>query len=102
MSPEDAVNQYGESSQFTCTATGVPLPTITWLRDNTALSDGIDYTTSSTDDGSLVTSTLSVLNLVFSDTGNFSCSASNSEGTVTSEFTLTVEGIYTDTYIQLS
>lgn len=94
MPPGNAVNLYGDSPQFTCTATGIPLPTITWLRDSTALSNGTDYTTISTDDGSLVTSTLSVLSLVFTDTGGYSCSASNSEGTVTSEFTLTVEGMY--------
>ena len=91
-SPGDAVYLRGESPQFTCTATGLPLPSISWLRDGSALSTGAKYSITSTSDDSLVTSTLIVLNLVLTDTGTFTCSASNSEGTVSSSYTLTVEG----------
>ena len=90
-SPVDLTVLSGSSPSFTCTASGTPLPTISWQRGSGAISSGGQFTITESSDGSGVSSTLAVSNVQLSDAGTYSCSASNSEGTVSSSFTLTVE-----------
>ena len=86
------------SLSLTCTADGLPLPTITWVK---TLSDGSErgYNMSSTDVGdgrsfivinsSSATTMMSVFvidSTVVLDTANYSCRASNALGTTDSSF----------------
>ena len=86
----------GNSVTITCTATGVPVPTINWTR-----ADGITDTryvmedTSSSmivNDVYQVTRNLTIMNVVSTDSGVYTCTASNVVDTVQSNVTVTVMG----------
>ena len=72
----------GDSVLMTCNSTGVPTPTITWLKDNSSLSPSgkisISTDVSLLPSGiSSITSSLEIQGLVLSDTSNYSCKAVN-------------------------
>ena len=73
----------GDSVLMTCNSTGVPTPTITWLKDNLSLSPSPGKISISTADSLLpsgissITSSLEIQGLVLSDTSNYSCKAVN-------------------------
>ena len=73
----------GNSVLMTCNSTGVPTPTITWLKDNLSLSPSPGKISISTADSLLpsgissITSSLEIQGLVLSDTSNYSCKAVN-------------------------
>ena len=94
---------------FECSATGIPPPTITWLRNGKELNDTtnsrvtvgdsteMDFTRDN--DGetvSVVTHTLNLVNTTDGDSGMYSCMATNDAdpGTDTEEFELIVQGLY--------
>ena len=64
----------GGSVVFTCTATGIPLPDITWMDE-----DGNIVTTTSDMiiDGTVIRSTLTLSNLQDEDFDNYTCTATN-------------------------
>jgi len=72
--PVDTPAMIGDTVMLTCTATGIPLPTITWMdeNDNSVLVMSIDSTT--------ILSTLTLLNLQDDDFGNYTCTATNMFG----------------------
>ena len=77
---QDPVNKPGElggSVVFTCTATGIPLPDITWMDE-----DGNIVTTTSDMiiDGTVIRSTLTLSNLQDEDFDNYTCTATNMFG----------------------
>ena len=65
------------SVMFTCTATGIPLPIITWMDEN-------DDTMLTADDmvisGTTILSTLTLSNLQDDDFDNYTCTATNMFG----------------------
>jgi len=67
----------GESASFSVTASGNPAPVYQWLKNNAAISDGGSISGAST-------ATVTISPTALSDSGNYSCRVSNSEGTVTS------------------
>jgi len=70
----------GDTVMFTCTATGIPLPTITWMDQDGNLVVG--STTDISDmiiDGTIL-STLTLSNLQDDDFGDYTCSATNMFG----------------------
>ena len=73
VGPIDTPGVLDDSVMFTCTATGIPLPTITWMNQDGNIvgttSDMIDVTT--------IQSTLTVSNLQDNDFGNYVCMAGN-------------------------
>ena len=83
----------GEFS-LTCTAEGFPRPSIIWFMNNTMISNGVsDVNMSMT----VITSTLTISNANFNDSGMYYCQAVSSEFAdlnVTSGI-----GIITGTYI---
>ena len=103
MDSSVSVNETADIS-LSCTARGVPAPTITWSRDGVNLSgtenritisspmESTDNTTGFID----VTSTLTVTNSMRSDANNYTCVASNTVQGATRQdqrtFTLTVNG----------
>ena len=73
--PIDAARRIGESVMFTCNATGVPLPNITWRSDSndtiTPQSDEV------TDDGMVRQSQIMLSNLQLGDFEIYTCTATN-------------------------
>ena len=83
-------NPSGDTVSFTCTADGVPTPTIAWLRDNTALLVNLDNrlsveTTTLPGLRPYITesrrSVLTISDLTVKDSGRYSCKATNGIGT---------------------
>ena len=94
---------------FECSATGIPPPTITWLRNGMELNDMTDSRVAVDDptemdfprdnDGetvSVVTRTLNLINTTDGDSGMYFCMLTNDAdpGTDTEEFELIVQGLY--------
>lgn len=75
-SPQDQTVAESQSVMFTCKATGVPLPTITWYKAGTIISSGV---TNSTLD-SIIQSNLTISSTDISDDGIYTCVASNKIG----------------------
>jgi len=73
--PMDTSGMVGGTAVFTCTATGIPLPTITWMDQDGNMVD----TASSVDidDGTARQSTLTLSNLQDDDFDNYTCTATN-------------------------
>lgn len=91
-SPEDTIADIGDSQTFTCIATGVPLPTITWSKDGSPLDPGVNITVT-TNGTQSITSMLVFNSFLLSDAGQYSCNASNEvSGSDVREFNLTLEG----------
>ena len=99
VSPNNTIATFNTSIVFTCTAIGISSPDITWLKDGTSLSGDFNITEDRLSSDGLHFITLSVLTLCdleSSDSGQYSCVASNniSTGQVTDsrDFTLEVQG----------
>ena len=72
--PIEVTSLIGDSVMFSCTATGIPIPTITWSSDT---------------DGDIITNTATILNMttIYSDVQvddftNYTCTAENQFGSV--------------------
>ena len=93
---------------FECSATGIPPPTITWLRNGMELNNmtdprvtvgysmEMDFTRDN--DGetvSMVTRTLNLINTTDDDSGTYTCVAANdaNPGSSTTDFELIVQGL---------
>ena len=94
---------------FECSATGIPPPTITWLRNGMELNDTtdsrvtvgnpmeIDFTRDNVGETvSMVTRTLNLMNTTDGDSGMYTCMASNdaNPNNDTEVFELVVQGLY--------
>ncbi|XP_065905337.1 hemicentin-1-like isoform X3 [Dysidea avara] len=75
QSPIDTPGVLGGSVVFTCTATGIPLPNITWMDENNILM-GSDMIIN----GTTILSTLTSSNLQDDDFDNYTCTATNMFG----------------------
>ena len=71
---------------LTCVATGIPEPSISWMRGQQQLSshDGIILARNNT--------SLTLISVTTGDTGLYTCVAANIAGTSTEELSLTVTG----------
>ncbi|XP_078341550.1 uncharacterized protein LOC111109475 [Crassostrea virginica] len=76
--PRSSSNNAGTTVDFRCVSSGIPTPTVTWYKDGKPLVADSRHQISS--DGE----TLSIINLRTSDSGIFSCQASNALGATTS------------------
>ena len=73
--PVDMAARVGESVTFTCTATGVPLPNITWSSDS---SDSITATSDVvSDNDTMRVSQIMLSDLQINDFQNYTCTAMN-------------------------
>ena len=94
---------------FECLATGIPPPTITWLRNGTELNSmadsrvtvgvpmEMDFTRDNVGETvSIVTRTLNLINTINGDSGIFTCMATNdaNPNNDTEVFELVVQGLY--------
>ena len=97
--PIDLIITAPDNATFTCTATGLPRPAISWQRvlGNTtvSLTSSVNYSITSTGGtGRQNSSSLTVLNTGPEDKAVYECVASNVVSTVTRNATLTVHGEY--------
>ena len=84
---------------FSCQATGIPSPTISWYRNGAMLSPTTDSRiTIGTPTQQLqitqvyqVTRNITISNIAISDTGLYSCVGTNAYGNGSNAFTLTVQ-----------
>ena len=75
--PMDTAGVVGGNVTFTCTATGIPLPNITWMDENdNSVLVGSDMII----DGTTILSTLTLSNLQDDDFDNYTCTATNMFG----------------------
>ena len=79
---------------FSCQATGEPVPTISWYFNGVMInvSDTSKYNISSSVNGTLVESLLTIVNAQSSDVGTYTCYTENILGTDRSSGILTVNG----------
>ena len=88
------------STTIICTATGVPVPTVSWTGPDGSIMNDSKYTISDTSspvmitDGSnevfQVTSDLTIMSVVQGDTGVYYCVVANVVNSIQSDTTLTV------------
>ena len=82
--PMDMARKEGESVNFTCVTTGVPLPVITWSSDTsdniTGQFNDIMITNNISTDGSNRISVLTLVNPKVEDFQNYTCNATNAFG----------------------
>ena len=87
MDPTDTVNYTNGSAQFMCLASGIPVPTITWFKNNVLFGNGeritIDTSNSTTPNERNRSSLLTISDLQLSDTADYHCVASNPGATGT-------------------
>ena len=107
-----------QSIQLTCTAYGIPFPSVTWTRlpaTNLVASEVrlplTNITTNMTtannvSSGGFVTSTINLCNVQLSNAGRYRCSASNSASDSNSSYafslSITPQGIITDKHKVIS
>ena len=79
--PIDMARQLGENVNFTCNATGVPLPDITWSSDSSSnIMDEGDIMILDSTDALMRESRLIIMNLKAADFQNYTCNATNMFG----------------------
>ena len=75
--PVNTSAMINDNVTFTCTATGIPLPTITWMDENdNSVLVGSDMII----DNTTIRSTLTLSNLQAEDFDNYTCTATNMFG----------------------
>ena len=94
--PATVSRLHGSDLTLTCNATGVPVPTLSWLKDGNTLQMVQGTTITITTLNNTVYSVLSINPLTYEHAGVYTCLGSNvlPNGTVThtSSFTLSVIG----------
>ena len=98
LSPGDTAARVGENFEFSCTASGIPAPQISWSKDNLPLTTEFTNITErrfSNDSSYFTVSVLNLCDLQFSDSGQYSCIASNNISSDTSSFGLEAQGQFT-------
>ena len=91
----DQVQDEGGTISLTCSATGQPLPTISWYFNGVPINEinTMKYTISGTLlNTTTISSTLTVMNVESSDVGTYTCNATNVVSTDISAGILTVNG----------
>ncbi|CAH8586778.1 unnamed protein product [Schistosoma mattheei] len=87
------VLEYGQSLTTNCIATGIPTPTIMWIRDGKSINladKGLTVETFERSPG-YVESILEINNLILIDTGEYWCYAENALGLAKEKFILKVQ-----------
>lgn len=80
----------GDVVNLTCTATGEPLPSIQWYREDTLLMNQSSITIYNSEHNNLTASVLELRGLAVGDSGNYSCQADNIVGNSSIEFEVMV------------
>ena len=96
----------GNTVDLACLAYGIPLPTITWTKSGTPLSNNSDANRIMVLEGditesgiTLIRSYLQICSVRPSDGGEYSCVADNSIANATSNFEINIPGLCISMYI---
>ena len=95
ISPEvmDLEQNETDTASFTCQATGEPVPTISWYFSGNLLVNGTEHMISIMSlNTTIISSTLTIMNVQSSDVGTYTCNATNVVSSNTSSGVLTVNG----------
>ena len=87
MCPLPQTVRLNQEANFECSASGSPLPTIRWLHNGVAITNGVGGF-NVTENG-----TLTIMNVTMSHTGEMTCVAENTEGNDSFVTSLTVTGM---------
>ncbi|XP_070769534.1 protein sidekick-1 isoform X1 [Enoplosus armatus] len=87
LPPSDQTVTDGHTALFTCQTSGAPKPAITWRKGSQVLASGSVKVPGFT---LLQSGGLQIQPISFQDSGEYTCIASNSEGTINTTATLTV------------
>lgn len=85
---EDVVTTDGGKAEFQCVIKGEPLPTVTWLKDNTEVEESEEFQVKFEDGVSMLT----IPDVYPEDAGKYTVVAKNELGTAMSTAELIVEG----------
>ena len=77
MNPVSVIGIVGESSTLVCQTSGSPVPSIQWKKDGQNVTGSGRISIVTLTNGLVRTSNITITNLDFSDTGNYTCVASN-------------------------
>ena len=92
----DQVQDEGDTTSFTCQATGGPVPTISWYFNSAPVNNKTDVDkydiTDMEVDTTTISSTLTIMSVESSDVGTYTCNATNVVSSDTSSGVLTVNG----------
>ena len=77
MDPSSAIGIVGENTSLVCQAEGSPVPNIEWLKDGETLGNSDRINISSSANGLIQRSNITVTNLNFGDSGNYTCRANS-------------------------
>ena len=94
MVMDQKVNE-GDTTSFTCQATGQPVPTISWYFSGTPVDEAntMKYTISMMSlNTTTIRNVLTIMNVQSSDVGTYTCNATNVVSSDTSSAVLTVNG----------
>lgn len=88
---------FGDTAEFVCVITGHPIPRIQWYHDEELVTSDDERTTvevfpNGAQQMKLAVSTLTILNIIGSDSGSYRCTGDNSAGNVSSAVELEVAG----------
>ena len=96
--PVEVEAVYGDVVELNCTTEGLPVPTITWLMEPFGGGIPVDIVTrnnvTENENFPSKTSLLTLLSVNPNDTGNYTCNASNSLGSVTEKAFVEVLGMF--------
>ena len=91
--PMDTTANITDTILLTCSASGIPLPDISWFKDGSPLDPSANIT-ESTDGADMITSVLTLSDLVLTDAGVYSCNASHPDSSGdTEEFNFTIQSM---------
>ena len=91
----DQTQNEGDTTSFTCQATGEPLPTISWYFNGAPVdaANTMKYTISMMPlNTNTINTTLTIMDVQSSDVGTYTCNATNVVSSDTSSGVLTVNG----------
>ena len=89
----DQTQNEEDTANFSCQATGEPVPTISWYFNGTLLMNGMEHMiTMMSLNTTTISSTLTIMNVQSSDVGTYTCNATNVVSSDTTSGVLTVNG----------
>ena len=96
MAPNDTSVYVGDTVALSCMSHGLPFPSIYWTREGEPLRQPVAVNQTQISGGhvTFLQSTLLLCSLTLSDTGLYTCSASNNHSSAQQTFSITVKGIY--------
>ena len=86
-----AVNVLGSGVTLTCTSSGSPPDTFTWMKDGVPVTQSTDIiTVTYTNTMAVFSSSYTISNVIVSDNGTYTCTVTNPIGSDNNNFTINI------------